>query len=97
MVAGVTARWRARAAATGPADRAGVERAVRAAYGAAGLAGPARVRWFGSPLAAAEAALELRAAGAVSVREAVGRRRGRRRVARPSSGSARPAGRRSGR
>ncbi|WTG93514.1 hypothetical protein OH807_04035 [Kitasatospora sp. NBC_01560] len=71
MVAGVTARWRARAAATGPADRAGVERAVRAAYGAAGLAGPARVRWFGSPLAAAEAALELRAAGAVSVREAV--------------------------
>ncbi|MFF0411245.1 DUF6745 domain-containing protein [Kitasatospora sp. NPDC004745] len=69
--AGVTARWRAVAAATGPADRAAAERAVRAAYRAAGLAEPAAVRWFGSPLAAAEAALELRAAGAVSVREAV--------------------------
>ncbi|MFE6866375.1 DUF6745 domain-containing protein [Kitasatospora sp. NPDC057692] len=67
----VTARWRAAAAATGPADRAGVERAVRAAYRAAGLAEPAAVRWFGSPLAAAEAALELREAGAVTVREAV--------------------------
>ncbi|MEV6979069.1 DUF6745 domain-containing protein, partial [Kitasatospora sp. NPDC093806] len=31
----------------------------------------ADVRWFGSPLAAAEAALELRAAGAVTVREEV--------------------------
>ncbi|MFF2350593.1 DUF6745 domain-containing protein [Kitasatospora sp. NPDC058115] len=69
--AGVTARWRAAAAATGPADRAGVERAVRAAYRAVGLAEPAAVRWFGSPLAAVEAALELRAAGAVTVREAV--------------------------
>ncbi|MFC5664893.1 DUF6745 domain-containing protein [Kitasatospora misakiensis] len=67
----VTARWRAAAAATGPADRAGVERAVRAAYRAAGLAEPAEIRWFGSPLAAAEAALELRAAGAVTVRETV--------------------------
>ncbi|MFJ5122510.1 DUF6745 domain-containing protein [Kitasatospora sp. NPDC088548] len=67
----VTARWRASAAATGPADRAGVERALRAAYRAAGLAEPAVVRWFGSPRAAAEAALELRAGGAVSVREAV--------------------------
>ncbi|MFJ9952398.1 DUF6745 domain-containing protein [Kitasatospora sp. NPDC091207] len=69
--AGVTARWRAVAAATGPADRAAVERAVRAAYRAAGLAEPAEVRWFGSPLRGAEAALEVRAAGAVSVREAV--------------------------
>ncbi|MFF1906944.1 DUF6745 domain-containing protein [Kitasatospora sp. NPDC058218] len=67
----VTARWRAGAAATGPADRAAVEHAVRAAYRAAGLAEPASVRWFGSPSSAAEAALELRAAGAVSVREAV--------------------------
>ncbi|MEV0534906.1 DUF6745 domain-containing protein [Kitasatospora sp. NPDC050463] len=65
------ARWRAGAAATGPADRAAVEHAVRAAYRAAGLAEPAAVRWFGSPSAAAEEALELRAAGAVSVREAV--------------------------
>ncbi|MFD8706457.1 DUF6745 domain-containing protein [Kitasatospora sp. NPDC059648] len=69
--AGVTARWRAAAAATGPADRAAVERAVRAAYRAAGLAEPAAVHWFASPLQAAEAALELRADGAVSVREAV--------------------------
>ncbi|MFE2108873.1 DUF6745 domain-containing protein, partial [Kitasatospora sp. NPDC059463] len=44
---------------------------VRAAYRAVGLAEPAAVRWFGSPLAAVEAALELRAAGAVTVREAV--------------------------
>ncbi|KJY35043.1 hypothetical protein VR45_15260, partial [Streptomyces sp. NRRL S-495] len=71
MTAEVTARWRATAAATGPADRAGVERAVRAAYRAAGLAEPADIRWFGSPLAAAEAALELRVAGASTVREAV--------------------------
>ncbi|MEU6237533.1 hypothetical protein ABZ885_31545, partial [Kitasatospora sp. NPDC047058] len=66
-----TARWRVCAAATGPAERAEVEGAVRVAYRAAGLAGPAEVRWFGSPASAAVAALELRAAGAVSVREAV--------------------------
>ncbi|MGW6914899.1 DUF6745 domain-containing protein [Kitasatospora sp. NPDC054939] len=67
----VTARWRASAAATGPGDRAAVERAVRAAYRAAGLPEPAEVRWCGSPLEAVAAALELRGAGAVSVREAV--------------------------
>ncbi|MEV7353836.1 DUF6745 domain-containing protein [Kitasatospora sp. NPDC091276] len=67
----VTARWRAAAAATGPAARSAAEHAVRAAYRAAGLPEPAAVRWFGSPFAAAEAALQLRAAGAVSVREAV--------------------------
>lgn len=66
-----TARWRAAAAATGPGDRAAAEHAVRAAYRAAGLPEPAAVRWFDSPLAATEAALELRAAGAESVREAV--------------------------
>lgn len=71
VTAEVTARWRTTAASTGPADRAGVERAVRAAYRAAGLAEPADIRWFGSPLAATEAALELRAAGASTVREAV--------------------------
>lgn len=69
--AGAAARWRSVAAATGPGDRAAAERAVRAAYRAAGLPEPAAVRWFGSPLAAAEAALELRAGGAVSVREEV--------------------------
>ncbi|MEU3573249.1 DUF6745 domain-containing protein [Kitasatospora sp. NPDC036755] len=67
----VTARWRAAAAATGTGDRTEAERAVRAAYRAAGLPEPAAIRWFGSPLAATEAALELRAAGAESVREAV--------------------------
>ncbi|MFI6154986.1 DUF6745 domain-containing protein [Kitasatospora sp. NPDC051170] len=67
----VTARWRARASATGPGDRAAAESAVRAAYREAGLPEPAEVRWHGSPLSAVEAALELRAAGAVSVREAV--------------------------
>ncbi|MEV7597164.1 DUF6745 domain-containing protein [Kitasatospora sp. NPDC089797] len=71
VAARVTAHWRAASAATGPADRAAVERAVRSAYRAAGLPGPAEVRWFGSPLAAAEAALELRSGGAVSVREEV--------------------------
>ncbi|MFJ9695927.1 DUF6745 domain-containing protein [Kitasatospora sp. NPDC101183] len=69
--AGVTARWRATASATGPGDRAAAESAVRAAYREAGLPEPAEVRWHGSPLSAVEAALELRAAGAVSVREAV--------------------------
>ncbi|MEV8094141.1 DUF6745 domain-containing protein [Kitasatospora sp. NPDC085879] len=69
--AGATARWRAAAAATGPADRAAAERAVRAAYRAAGLPEPAEVRWFDSPLAAVRAALALRAEGAVGVREAV--------------------------
>ncbi|MFD5081338.1 DUF6745 domain-containing protein [Kitasatospora sp. NPDC058201] len=67
----VTARWRAGAAATGPADRDGVERAVRAAYRAVGLAEPADIRWFGSPLAAAATALELHGSGAVTVRETV--------------------------
>ncbi|MFC5885704.1 hypothetical protein RMN57_35130 [Kitasatospora sp. CM 4170] len=71
LPAEAAARWRANAAATGTADRAAVERAVRAAYRAAGVAEPADIRWFGSPAAAARAALELRTAGAVSVREAV--------------------------
>ncbi|WP_371499125.1 hypothetical protein OG871_23945 [Kitasatospora sp. NBC_00374] len=54
------ARWREVAAGTGPADRPAVERAVRAAYRAAGLAEPSAVLWFGSPLEAALAALALR-------------------------------------
>ncbi|MER8183711.1 DUF6745 domain-containing protein [Kitasatospora sp. NPDC094015] len=53
------ARWRTAAAATGPADRPAVERAVRAAYRAAGLAEPEVVLWFGSPLEAAAAALAV--------------------------------------
>ncbi|GJF32230.1 hypothetical protein KNE206_49300 [Kitasatospora sp. NE20-6] len=69
--AAATARWRAVAAATGPADRPRTEQAVRAAYRAAGLAEPGLVRWYGSPLEAARAALHLHAEGAVSVRDAV--------------------------
>ncbi|MFK0225313.1 DUF6745 domain-containing protein [Streptomyces sp. NPDC090303] len=45
-------RWRAVAAATGPADRAAAEAGVRLAYRTAGLAEPERVLWADSPLAA---------------------------------------------
>ncbi|MGW8363907.1 DUF6745 domain-containing protein [Streptomyces wedmorensis] len=45
-------RWRAVAAATGPADRTAAEAGVRLAYRTAGLAEPRRVLWAGSPLAA---------------------------------------------
>ncbi|MFE0457954.1 DUF6745 domain-containing protein [Kitasatospora sp. NPDC058965] len=44
---------------TDPADRATAERAVRAAYRAAGLAEPTALVWFDSPLQAALAALLL--------------------------------------
>jgi len=66
-----TARWRAVAAATGPADRPAVERAVRAAYRAAGLAEPERVLWFDSPLAALEAVRSPAEGYGASVRDAV--------------------------
>ncbi|MEU7070512.1 DUF6745 domain-containing protein [Streptomyces narbonensis] len=45
-------KWRAVAAATGPADRAAAEAGVRLAYRTAGLAEPSRVLWADSPLAA---------------------------------------------
>ncbi|ALO12130.1 hypothetical protein AQF52_6537 [Streptomyces venezuelae] len=45
-------KWRAVAAATGPADRAAAEAGVRLAYRTAGLAEPGRVLWADSPLAA---------------------------------------------
>lgn len=44
-----TARWRAWAAETGPADRATAEEGVRLAYRDAGLPEPERVVWAGSP------------------------------------------------
>ncbi|SEC02483.1 DUF6745 domain-containing protein [Streptomyces sp. TLI_105] len=47
-----TDRWRAVAAATGPADRAAAEAGVRLAYRSAGLAEPERILWADSPLAA---------------------------------------------
>ncbi|MEU6624139.1 DUF6745 domain-containing protein [Streptomyces litmocidini] len=45
-------KWRAVAAATGPADRAAAEAGVRLAYRSAGLAEPERILWADSPLAA---------------------------------------------
>ncbi|MGW0122772.1 DUF6745 domain-containing protein [Streptomyces sp. NPDC003327] len=45
-------KWRAVAAATGPADRAAAEAGLRLAYRTAGLAAPERVLWADSPLAA---------------------------------------------
>ncbi|WP_219825308.1 DUF6745 domain-containing protein [Nonomuraea typhae] len=51
--------WETTAFATGPAARAEAESAVRAAYRAAGLPGPERILWFGSPARAAVAAAVL--------------------------------------
>ncbi|AWK12220.1 hypothetical protein SSP531S_37550 [Streptomyces spongiicola] len=65
-----TDEWRAVAAATGPADRAAAEDAVRLAYRTAGLAEPGRFVWAGSPRAAVTAVRSLRDAGR-SVRDEV--------------------------
>ncbi|QIP83474.1 hypothetical protein GLX30_04675 [Streptomyces sp. Tu 2975] len=63
-------KWRAIAAATGPADRSAAEEGVRLAYRAAGLAAPDRIVWADSPLAGVNAVQELQ--GPVrSVREEV--------------------------
>ncbi|GFH38133.1 hypothetical protein SCWH03_43730 [Streptomyces pacificus] len=62
--------WRAVAAATGPADRAAAQDAVRLAYRTAGLAEPGRFVWVGSPRAAVTAVRSLRDAGR-SVRDEV--------------------------
>ncbi|WP_459247642.1 DUF6745 domain-containing protein [Streptomyces youssoufiensis] len=51
--------WRAVAAATAGADRAGAEAGVRLAYRQAGLAEPERVVWADSPLVATAAVLLL--------------------------------------
>jgi len=56
-------RWRRIAAETAPADRAAAEAGVRLAYRAAGLAGPERIVWAGSPRAAVAAVMELEGAG----------------------------------
>ncbi|MEU3492374.1 DUF6745 domain-containing protein [Kitasatospora cineracea] len=65
------AHWRAVAAATGPADRATAEQAVRDAYRAAGLAEPAEFRWCPSPRAAVDELLAHRDEFGASVREQV--------------------------
>ncbi|MEU6708908.1 DUF6745 domain-containing protein [Streptomyces wuyuanensis] len=63
-------KWRAVAAATGPADRAAAEDGVRLAYRTAGLAEPERFVWVGSPRAAVTAVRSLADAGR-SVRDEV--------------------------
>ncbi|WP_327321007.1 DUF6745 domain-containing protein [Streptomyces sp. NBC_01235] len=62
--------WRACAAVTAPADRAAAEDGVRRAYRQAGLPGPERVVWAGSPREAVTLVRDLAGKGA-SVREAV--------------------------
>src|SRR5690348_4243524 len=68
-----TARWRAVAAATGPADRAAAEDGVRLAYRLAELPEPERIIWADSPREGAELAARLAAEGATgpSVRDEV--------------------------
>ncbi|CAL9657399.1 hypothetical protein SUDANB145_06834 [Streptomyces sp. enrichment culture] len=63
-------RWRLRALATVPADRAAAEEGVRLAYLRAGLTGPERVLWARSPREAVRLVRDLTDAGP-SVREAV--------------------------
>jgi hypothetical protein len=63
-------KWRAIAAATGPADRSAAEEGVRLAYRAAGLAAPDRIVWADSPLSGVDAVQELQHPGR-SVREEV--------------------------
>ncbi|MFF3243714.1 DUF6745 domain-containing protein [Streptomyces sp. NPDC002870] len=63
-------KWRAVAAATGPADRAVAEEGVRLAYRTAGLAEPERIVWADSPLAGVAAVRSLDEAGR-SVRDEV--------------------------
>jgi hypothetical protein len=55
----VTQDWRSVAFAAGPADRERAEAGVRAAYAAAGLAGPDRLIWAPSPAFGAVAAVLL--------------------------------------
>ncbi|MEU5162963.1 DUF6745 domain-containing protein [Streptomyces sp. NPDC020875] len=67
----IMGKWRAIAAATGPADRAAAEDGVRRAYRDAGLTAPERIVWAGSPL---EAVVLLRTLGdepGLSVRDRV--------------------------
>ncbi|MFI6283995.1 DUF6745 domain-containing protein [Streptomyces sp. NPDC051018] len=64
-------KWRAVAAATGPADRAAAENGVRLAYRTAGLAEPRRIIWALSPRAAVLAVRALGEGAGPSVREQV--------------------------
>ncbi|BCY11149.1 DUF6745 domain-containing protein [Actinoplanes sp. L3-i22] len=55
MAAAVEDQWLAAAVETGPGDRAAAEAGVREAYRLAGLPGPSRIYWLGSPRAGAVA------------------------------------------
>lgn len=55
MAAAIEDQWLAAAVQTGPGDRAAAEAGVREAYRLAGLPGPERIYWFGSPRAGAAA------------------------------------------
>ncbi|WP_328472440.1 hypothetical protein OHA21_09910 [Actinoplanes sp. NBC_00393] len=55
MAAAIEDQWLASALETGPASREAAERGVREAYALAGVPGPSRVFWFGSPRASAAA------------------------------------------
>ncbi len=70
VTAGSLARWRRTAARTGPADRSTAEEGVRLAYRRAGLPGPERIVWTGSPREAVTLLLESPGLGR-SVRDAV--------------------------
>ncbi len=63
-------KWRAVAAATGPADRAAAEEGLRLAYRTAGLAEPERIIWAGSPRSGVSEVRALEGAGR-SVRDEV--------------------------
>ncbi|MEU5108369.1 DUF6745 domain-containing protein [Streptomyces sp. NPDC021354] len=90
---GPVERWRAVAAATGPADRGAAEAGVRTAYAAAGLAAPERIVWVGSPLEGTAAAMLLTGQGGELPREIADRATGALRAAgvEPVAGAAGPS------
>ncbi|MEU9796851.1 DUF6745 domain-containing protein [Streptomyces sparsogenes] len=91
---GAVERWRAVAAATGPADRGAAEAGVRLAYDAAGLPRPERIVWVGSPLEGTAAALLLAGRRDILPGEIAGRAAGALRAAgvEPVAGAAGAAG-----
>jgi hypothetical protein len=74
MAAAVEDQWLGVAVATGGGDRAAAEAGVREAYRLAGVAGPERIYWFGSPRAGAAAVAML--SGAVPMPGAAAGRSG---------------------
>ncbi|ADI05687.1 hypothetical protein SBI_02566 [Streptomyces bingchenggensis BCW-1] len=74
-------RWRAVAAATGPADHEAAKEGVRLAYEAAGIARPERIVWVDSPLVGTAAAMLLTGQGGALPREIADRAAGALRAA----------------